>query len=254
MTTAVVIVRKSVRQLLGRRRIVLFGLLALMPAGTFLAFSGDLGGSRLLDSFLGIGLFQHFLIAVPITTLILSGSALGDERRDQTLSFLVTRPIGRVTIASTKLASAALAALSLNASGALAMAAAYGLRADDWSYAIPMVVGSTIATVVYAAVFVPLGYFTERSTLIGLAYVFIWETAVAGNLAGLATTSLWRMGYAGFVGLAPAEMLAALDSELIDFVLGNLTPSASTALVQAAAFFSASAAFLTWILRRRDLV
>ena len=254
MTQATTIVRTSLRLVLPRRRILLFGVLALLPVGTFLGFSGGRSGIRLLENFLEIGIFQHFIIAIPVTTLILSAAVLGDERRDETLSFLVVRPIGRGTIAGAKLASAVLAALSFNAVGALAMATAYGLRADDWRYVLPMLVGSIIASVIYAAIFVPLGYFSERSTLIGLAYVFVWELAIVGNLGALATTSPWRLGYSAFVSLAPAEMLTVFDRESHDFILGNLTASAPTALLQAALFLAASTAVLTWILRKRDLV
>jgi ABC-2 type transport system permease protein len=212
--------------------------------------SGTQRGSALLDAFIGIGIGLHFVVAVPVTTLVLSAAVLGQERRDQTLSFLVLRPIRRSTIAGSKMAAGIVASLSLNGVGATVMGVVYGLRADDWSYLAPMVVGSAIATVIYAAIFIPLGYLTERSTIIGLAYVFIWENGIAGALDALAATSAWRLGYAAFVGLAPDEMLRLID----DFVLGDLSAGAGIAVVRMVGFLAASAGFLTWILRRRDLV
>ena len=56
-----------------------------------------------LDLELGVLLVVPlFALVIPITTLILASSALGDERRDKTLSFLVLRPISRLEIACAK--------------------------------------------------------------------------------------------------------------------------------------------------------
>lgn len=249
MNASAAIVAATLRQILGRRRILLFGGLAVFPGLIFFVSSGNESSSAAAGSFMdGVGF--HFTLAVPVTALILSAAALGAERRDQTLSFVVLRPISRLTIATSKLVAAFGAAVVLNVAGAVVLAAAYAGKADAWNVLGPLVAGSAIATAVYTAVFLPLGYLSERSTLIGLAYVFVWENGIVGALQVLGITSPWRIGYTAFGSLAPPAIAARID----EFVTADLSLSATTSLVQAAAFVAVSVAMLTWILRTRDLI
>ena len=134
MNAAMAIVSATLRQILDRKRLLLLGALTLSPGLIYyLSTDNQPTASSMLGSFLEATIF-HFSLTVPITALILSAAALGAERRDQTLSFVVLRPIGRLTIASAKLGSAFLAAVALNAFGALTLSAAYGARSGDWSY------------------------------------------------------------------------------------------------------------------------
>lgn len=248
MTAAVTITQMTFRQLLGIKRLVGFGLLALFPAFIFMISSGNQGGNALLESFIGIGVGLFYFVAVPVVTLILSASALGDERRDQTLSYIVLRPIRRGIIAASKLAAAVLAAYVFTGTGALAMGIAYGLRSSDWNYVVPMLVSAGVATIVYAAVFVPLGYLSERSTLIGLAYVFIWEGAIVSAIGSLANTSPWRIGFTAFLALAPEE------AQFVEADLGIVDPNLGSTIITVAVFIALSLAVTSWILRNRDLV
>lgn len=248
MNAAAAIVRTTLRQILGTRRSLLFAALAIFPGFVFAVASSNEASVRLLRSFVDEGVNLHFSLAVPVTALILAAAALGTERRDETLSFLVLRPIPRVTIAASKLGAAFSAALILNAAGAAVLSVIYGARAGDAGLILPLVIGSGVATLVYTAIFVPLGYLSERSTLIGLAYVFIWENGIVGALNVLGATSPWRIGYVTFADLAPVTI------RLEDFVLADLSPSWPTSLVQAVAYALGSVALLTWILKRRDLV
>ena len=239
------IVKATLVQLLGRRRLILFGLLAAAPA-VITSLNSDEGPGN-LDSLIGPMAF-HLTLAVPVTTLILSTGALGSERRDATLSFVAARPIGRATIVAAKTAAAFAAAGTLNIAGALALGVVYGARTGSWDLAA-IVAGSAMATLIYTAIFMPLGYFTERATLIGLAYVFIWENGIIGPLGILGVTSPWRIGNATFVALSSLPVEAAMD----DFALSNLSVNAGESLLQAAFFVAASIALLTWTLRTRDL-
>lgn len=248
MKPALTILTATLREMLGARRLLLFGALAAFPGFVFGVASADESGRALTRSLIDPGVNIHFSLAVPVTALILSAAALGAERRDETLSFVVLRPIPRITIACAKLAAAFVAAAALNAVGAVILSSVYWARADDAGFVLPLIAGSVISTLVYCSIFVPLGYLSERSTLIGLAYVFVWENGVVGALGVLGVTSPWRIGYTAFSSLAPGTL--SID----EFVLSDLTPSAPMSLVQAALFAAASAALLTWILRRRDLV
>jgi ABC-2 type transport system permease protein len=249
MRRAGYIVEATLRQILGVKRFLMFGALVLMPSLLLLVQGGDSRPRNLLIEFVDVGTGSFFQIALPITALILSASALGSERSDHTLSFLVLRPIPRWSIAVAKLGAAFLGALTINAGGALVLVVIYGVRASDWAYVIPILAGTAVATLIYTAIFVPLGYITERSTLIGLAFVFVWEAGIVGGINALGITSPWRLGYAAFVDLAPSEILSRVD----EYALVNLTPDIGSTVIQVVVFLALSTAFLTWMLRSRDL-
>ena len=254
MRHANAIVGATLRQLLGIKRTVFFGIGALLPAAVLLASGNHQTDDSFFESYLGIGV-GLFHIVIPIITLILASSALGDERKDKTLSFLAVRPIHRSTIVGSKIMAALLAALIFNIIGAFAISSVYGSQNSDWNFLMPMVLGAVVATAIYTGVFVPLGYITERSTIIGLVFIFIWETASVGALDTLKATSPWRLGYASFIDLAPDQThIVNSLGEGKEWVIGNLTPSAGTALVQALIVLATATAFLAWRMRNRDLI
>jgi len=98
----------------------------------------------------------------------------------------------------------------------------------------------------------PLGYLTERATLIGLAYVFVWENGIVGALEGLAGLSPWRLGLAATVAMAPSDFELAVD-EIHSFALGSLQPGAGGSVAKVLVLGAISIAVTGWILRRRDL-
>lgn len=250
MNATLLIARMTTSQVLGLRRLIGLGLLAVLPAVIVYLATAQVSPSSRVEAFVGITVGLFFSVVIPVVTLVISASALGDERRDQTLSFIVLRPISRSGIAAAKLGGGIVAAGIVVSLGALALALAMGLRHGDWAYVLPLLVAAWIATASYAALFTPLGYLTERATLAGLAFAFLWEGAVAGAIGALATLSPWRIGFSAFVALAPDEVLG-VD---LDFALGNVQPGAFGALAKALVMFALGTAVTTWILRTRDLV
>lgn len=249
MTAVLRIAGMTRRQVLGVRRLVGLGVLAVVPAVVMYLTTARSTGSARLDTFAGItgGLFLS--VVVPVIALILSTSALGDERRDQTLSFIVLRPVSRTAIAFAKILGGVGSACLVSGIGAVALGVAMGLRGGGWGYLVPTVVGTIIATAAYGGVFTPLGYLTERATLLGLAFVFIWEGAVAGTIPGLAAMSPWRIGLSALVGLGPGELLAVIP----DFALGSVAPGAGGAALKAVVIVALGTWFTGWLLRTRDL-
>ena len=248
MRAAWAITTTTVRQLLGVRRLIIFGLAELAPAGVLLLMTQTLADEAALDRFLAMVAALYFPLLVPIVTLIVAASALGDERRDGTLSFLVLRPIPRSVIALSKFGGAVIVAAGLNIFGALALTAAYGIETGSWNLVVPLVVGGAFASIVYASLFVPLGFFTDRAVLVGLAFVFIFENAVVSALSGLSSLSPWRIGMSAFTGLAPTEVAA----ELSEFGGASLS-SFSTAFFRTVLIAALSIAATTMVIRRRDL-
>lgn len=254
MTAFTAITRVTIRQTLRPRRFLGLGLLSLSAAATYLLTSlGQSRGARGVDTafdiFLGMTIGTFMNIVVPVVTLIIATAVLGEERRDNTMSFLVLRPVRRITIAAAKVTAAFIEAFALTGLGAIGFGVVASMRMETWEYFMPLVGGTAIATAAYAAVFVPLGYLLKRATLIGLTYLFIWENGIAGAVPAVAGISPWRVGVSGMAGLAPERFYL----ELPDFATGSLTPGAGGAVAKALVLMALSSAAVTWILMRRDL-
>ena len=248
MRAAWAITTTTVKQLLGVRRMIVFGLAELAPAGVLLLMTQTLAEEAALDRFLAMVAALYFPLLVPIVTLMVAASALGDERRDGTLSFLVLRPIPRSVITLSKFGGAVIVAAGLNIFGAVALTVAYGIDTGSWSLVVPLAVGGAFASIVYASLFMPLGFFTDRAVLIGLAFVFIFENAVVSALSGLSALSPWRIGMSAFAGLSPT----AVTAELADFGGASLS-GFGTALFRTVLIAAISIGATTMVLRRRDL-
>jgi ABC-2 type transport system permease protein len=249
MSAAFAIARITIRQVLGVRRLIGLGLLALAPSFILFLSTSQQTDRAALQNFIDLSAGLFYNVVIPVITLILTSASLGDERRDGTLSFLVLRPQPRWLIAVAKILGAAGSAMVICAVGGVLMATVYGLRTEFWEYVWPMIVGSLLASAAYAAIFVPLGYITERAVAIGLAYVFIWEQGIVAAVGSLATLSPWRIGYAAFAALIPVEAQRLVP----EFALGTLRPGFGGSAIKAVVFLAVSVVLTSMILTRRDL-
>jgi ABC-2 type transport system permease protein len=244
------IIRVTIRQLSGRIRVIGFGLLSLLPAVLLFAASRareaegidtDLGG-LLVDPF--------FTIVLPLTTLILAGSALRDERRDMTLSFLVLRPIGRFQIAMAKTVAATAASGAYALLGATALCVTYVAVGGHINVLPSIAAGALLVCALYSALFVLLGNVTSRPTLVGLLYLLIIENGLVQELPRLSPLSPWRVGLAATIDLMPQ----GFPARAILAPIGNLDPSALAALGATTATVIVAVGFLTILLKRFDSV
>jgi len=210
--------------------------------------SQALANEAALDRLLGMVVGLYFPLLVPIVSLIISASALGDERRDGTLSFLVLRPIPRSAISGSKFLGAALVVGALNGFGGGALGMMYGFDTGSWGVLLPLVFGGIVAGTVYTALFVPLGFFTDRAVLAGLAFVFVFENGVVSALSGLSALSPWRLGLSTFSALAPDGVAATLG----DFGAAGLSGLGST-MLRTVLIVAVSIAATAMVLRKRDL-
>lgn len=258
MTAFLAIVRVTVKQTLRPRRALGLALLSLSAAFTYLlavlgssasSDSTEFGRTQAFDIFLGITIGTFMNIVVPVVTLIIATSVLGDERRDNTMSFLVLRPITRFAIAAAKVIAAFAESFALTGLGALALGIIGGIRMGTFDYLLPLLVGTAVATAAYSAIFVPLGYLLKRATLIGLTYVFIWENGIGAAVPAVAGLSPWRIGISAMAGMAPDRFLM----ELPQFAIGSLAPGAGGATTKAVLLILVSAGAVAMIMRRRDL-
>jgi ABC-2 type transport system permease protein len=254
VTAAVAIARRTTASLLGVKRLIGFGLLELGPALIYLASSARVVSSELPERLVAFAATLYFPVVVPVVATVLASTALGSERRDHTLSFLVLRPIPRSAIAAAKIGGAAVAAIALNAIGALGLGLIHVLIGGSASMILPIIIGGAVATAVYVALFVPFGFLTERAVIVGLIFVFIFENGIASALSGLTTISPWRIGFSAFAGLLPESVAATHDVDaILDAALGNVAAGVGGSVVKAVAVTALSVAVTAWMLRARDL-
>ena len=247
MTGFLAIVRVTLRQLLGGKRLVILGLLGTIPAVVVWLATANRLSSKVLETYNESAIPTLFLIVVPITSIVLGSASLGDERRDGTLSFLVVRPIPRSAITAAKLAAAALAAVIVSALSGTLASVAVSIRASDWSTLVPTVVGLAISAGCYTAVFLVLGHLTSRAVLMGLVYLFIWETGISFAAPSLANVSLFRIGLTAYVGMLPESQSVLAEP------LGSLAPGAGGAVAKLLVLVVLSVIAAAALLRRRDI-
>jgi ABC-2 type transport system permease protein len=243
------IVRVTTRQVVGGRRWIVLSLLALLPPVVMWFSSLTLTPSASIDRYNDAPLPTLLLLVVPIVTLVVGSGALGDERRDGTLSFLLVRPVRRATIVSAKLAAAFLAAAAIAGMGGALASFVLALRADTWVTFAPTLTAVLVGTAAYTAVFMILGHLTSRAVLIGLVYVFVWESGISFAAPALANVSISRLGLSAYVGLLPESTpgFGALTE-----VLGVLEPGAGGAVAKAAGITLVCVLIGAFLLQRLD--
>ncbi len=120
---------------------------------------------------------------VPVTALLFATAALGDMVDDGSLVYLWMRPVKRGVTALAATVAPFLTALAIVAPTTVAYAVASGADASQAGIALAAAV---VALVAYVPLFVAVGLRLRRALLWGLAYVLIWEAAVAPNSDALA--------------------------------------------------------------------
>lgn len=238
----------TLRQLLGGRRIILLALMGLLPAGVLAVLLADervASGAR--QAFHEAPLTILFFVVLPVASLVFGAAALGDERRDATLSFILLRPLPRSVLAGAKLLGAWVAAFTVVGTGSAAMSLVMGVRFSLWSSLGPLLLAAALSTLAYTSVFLVLGYLTQRAVLLGLVYVFVWESGMTSAVTSLATVSLMRIGLSAYADLAPEGRALTLD------LLGSVRPGAGGAVAKAAVIAVLAVAAVAALLRYRDV-
>lgn len=249
MTPYLAIARTTARQVIGGKRFIGFALLIVGPAGILWLATTSRTGFAALETFIGITVGTFFVVVVPVVAVMLATTALGADRRDGTIAFITLRPLHRPLTALAKIVGSAATAFALTGSGALALGLVAAWRVDDAGYIVPLLVATALATLAYCAVLVPLGFITERAALIGLAYVFVWESAIAGTIGALAWTSLWRVGFLAFAAMVPSEA----SSLIPEFTVGTMDAGVGVALTRTLVLVALGSVATGWLLRSRDL-
>ncbi len=203
------IARVTSRQLLGRRRTLLMGLLALLPILLAVIFrlGGAETGSIVGDRGFLEALFDALLVTLvlPLVALLFGTAAFGSEIEDGTVIYLLAKPVRRLTVVLGKLLVAIGATVVLVGGSTLLAGMIALLGVSDGQY---LIIGYTVAVVagaiIYGTVFVALGLVTGRALIAGLVYVLLWEGLLASLLPGIQVLSIrqYVLGIADAAGVS----------------------------------------------------
>lgn len=205
----------SLRQLLGRWRLLIILLLAALPSLVVLliravgegniAFHGEFVGI-IVDAMITGGI-------LPIVTMTLATAAFGNELEDKTLYFLVLKPVSRVSIVLAKLLAVLIVALPLVVASAVVAALLVSAEPRQLGMlALALAAGVTA----YAAIFTFAGLLTPRALAYGLVYVLVWEGFLSTIVSGIGYLSVRGYTLALLYGM-DEESFAAFAGRVIQF-------------------------------------
>jgi ABC-2 type transport system permease protein len=160
------------------------GLLAVALGGAVhLAnpFNQDRAAWALVDSY-GLSLL------VPVVALVFASAVLGDLAEDGTLVYLWLRPLPRWQLAVGAVAATVTVVIPV---AVIPLVVGAALSGDGGRLVAGAAVGGLLATLAYSAVFCGLGLRVRRALVWGVAYLLIWEQAVARVSHGAARVSLF---------------------------------------------------------------
>jgi ABC-2 type transport system permease protein len=211
--------------LLGRRR----ALFLLALPGVLLLVSGLVRALSGSDRGITVGLLGGLAMTtlVPLVGLIAGTGSIGPEIDDGSIVYLLSKPLSRHSIVTTKFVTAvavitAFAAVptviaGLILSGPSRLVAAFG-------------VGALVAGIAYAALFLLLAVVTRNAVVFGMLYALIWEGLVGGFIPGAQNLSIvqWALaiteqmlgGQAGTLAVSSGVGLGAALPLLAVLVVG----------------------------------
>ena len=129
---------------------------------------------------------------LPLATLVLSTSALGDEIDDKTLQYLALKPISRFRIAFEKWVAIMIIMIPVVWVGIMVtwLIVSWGQQDNMSDMVVPLLVSSAIGVMGFGSVFMAVSLIIPRALLFGVFYVFIWESTLSRFLPGIRSISI----------------------------------------------------------------
>lgn len=202
----------TLRQFLAGRTVRVFGALALLPALFALVYlfgPDDLPPYRFL-----VAQFRELVLPtlLPIAVLLVATAAFGNEIEDRTLPYLTMKPVGRWRVVLEKWAAILLITLPIMLVGIAVTTIVAGRGPTDTASRVPasadlwplfgaMTAAAAVATVLLASVFLLISLLAPRALLVGMVYVFAWESLLGRFLPGVQTISIRHAAESVFVAV-----------------------------------------------------
>lgn len=199
--------RLTLRQLSGRWRLAIMGVLAALPVVIVLLMlrSGDAPSVGEFETAI-LGAMLAGSIA-PLVVLATAAASFGNEVEDRTLANLTLSPIPRWRIALPKLLATITVAGPFIAASALATAHVAFL--GDLRATMAVTVAALVGVALYSAAFVWLGLVSTQAIGLGLLYIVLWEGFFSGFVSGVRLLSIRHLAIALMHGLDPRRFADA---------------------------------------------
>jgi len=169
------------------KRTRVFILLSLTPVVLMLIMrvmetAGSLAANDTADFFAKVMLVLYFQLLIPVLALFFGSTIVNEELDNKTLVYLTTVPVRRRDVLLGKYLAAALAAALLVGCGFLLCFLAAALtrlgEASAWEELAVFLGTALLSLFCYSALFTAAGAFMKKSILLGLFFVFGWESVV----------------------------------------------------------------------------
>jgi len=200
-----VVVRLTLRVLLGRRR----GLLFLALPALVLLLALALRWAAGVDHIVTVSYLSTFAIAtvLPLLALIAGTGVIGPEIDDGSIVYLLAKPVPRWHISVSKL----LVAIGcVTVFGAVPIAAAALLMSGTYGgIAIGFFVGAVLAGIGYCALFLLLAVVSRHAVVFGLTYALLWESLIGNFVPGAQTLSIQQWALAVTERIVTVELPTA---------------------------------------------
>ncbi|MGB3258085.1 MAG: ABC transporter permease subunit [Ornithinimicrobium sp.] len=183
------IARLATQSLLGQRRFILLAvlpvLLLLLSVVTVALTDGSLAVEPITMVF-GFGL------VLPLIALLVTNGVLGPEIEDGSIIYLLSKPISRYVVVTSKFAVAVTMSVGMGAGSVFLSALLLDL--GDPGQALAIGLGGVAAALGYCGLFLALATVTRHGTIGGLIYVLGFEGLLASWLGGLQYISVGSFG------------------------------------------------------------
>ncbi|HEV2073540.1 MAG TPA: ABC transporter permease subunit [Thermomicrobiales bacterium] len=177
---------------------------------------------------------------LPLATLVLATSALGDEIDDKTLHYLALKPVSRFRIVFEKWLAVMIVTLPIIWIGIMAtwLVLSWGHIDDMTDMVWPLLASALVGVLGFGSIFMLLSLYIQRALLFGVFYVFIWESTLSRFLPGIRSISISHYTRSLFVRLLDDRRI------VIDGPSGT-----TTIVITIACIVIASLLLSTWRLR-----
>lgn len=197
----------SIRQFLRSKSLIVVLGIALLPSLlAVLLRLQSFTSVHDLRGFFANNLYRGMFVStlLPLGTLILATSALGDEIDDRTLQYLYLKPISRLRIVLEKSIAVVVVLIPLLWLGIAVtwFILAFGNVDTMRDLLTPALLSSLVAIVGFGAIFMLISMLIQRALLVGVFYVFVWEASLSQWLPGIRAISVRHYTESLFVRLA----------------------------------------------------
>jgi len=201
------------RQLFVRKRLIASVLLALAPVAVSVLFHRNGRNVGEPTAVFLQQLYELLVIGVilPLAAVIFATGAFGVDLEEGTIVHLLVKPLPRWQLVASRYVVAVIATLSVSLPAVILSWLVVGADRPEASVLLAMAAGVAAASLVYSAVFLPLGITSRRALVLGLLYIVVVEFLLARIAPGVRALSI------GQYALGVSSALTATDSQVLGF-------------------------------------